>query len=54
MEWTENSRRVDRACEGCGTPTRGRVDKKPLCFDCGLKVVMEPVRQVANLIRGLR
>jgi hypothetical protein len=53
LEWTEKATRVHRSCEGCGKPTRGRIEKKPFCIDCGMKRVMEPIRSVKSILHEL-
>jgi hypothetical protein len=52
IEWTESSRRKELPCGGCQKPTRGRVEKKPFCMDCGMKKVMQPIQAVGKLLRG--
>jgi hypothetical protein len=51
--WTESSRRSSRPCSECRVMTRGRIEKKPYCIDCGMNRLLAPLRAVGSLIRGL-
>jgi hypothetical protein len=53
VAWTESSHRGEKPCEICKTPTRGRIERKPFCRDCGMKQIMQPLQSVKEMIRGL-
>jgi hypothetical protein len=52
IEWTENNRRRDIACEGCGESTRGRIDKKPWCINCAMGQVMRQIKGLFSSFGG--
>ena len=53
LTWKQDSHNLEKPCGPCGKPTRGRLDRKPYCIDCGMKQVMQPLADVKEVIRGL-
>jgi hypothetical protein len=43
VEWEEIFEREEEACSGCGEATRGRIDGKPYCIDCAMKLILGPM-----------
>ena len=46
LRWTAKWRHSEKPCAECRQPTRGRIEKRPFCAECGMK-------RVTYLIGGL-
>lgn len=53
LTWKSDTHNLEKPCGECATPTRGRLDRKPYCQECGLRHVMKPLAEAKEMIRGL-
>ena len=51
--WNTNQRRRDIACTVCEVSTKGRLNGKPYCLDCGMKELLKPLSEVKDFLWGL-
>ncbi len=49
--WSENDLRLVEGCSACNKPMQGRIDKTPYCMECGLALMLKPLRIVRSLNR---